>query len=257
MNVMAPFWARRRAEVGILDIPGELTHAYAMDLINLVEHWYRSGKTIVLIIRMNSAGGSIVAAQHLAEFFRAFQKDGLKIVVVCGDLVQSAALYIAVVADHLLAPPSTVLGAVGGSITRREFEPSDQIGRWRLSTISSGHLKDDRANHADGPHEGRLMLQQIVDDVSDQFCDWLLTRRQLDQDVIESLRYGRSLVAVRALEYRLIDGLGGHTAALQAAAEYCGHSDFQRSFLKLPPDERLVDRVWNWMVNSLAKGVLG
>ena len=246
-----------RQDLGIVDVTGEITYASAMDLINLITSWYRPTKSMALIVRLNSPGGSIVASQQLCEYLQVLQANGLKIVVVCGDVVESAALYLAVVADKLIASPSTILGAVGGIITRRELEIAPVLGQWRVDTITSGPLKDSRSNHALENAEGRQMMQEIVEDISDVFCTWLAAHRPLTPTTLKMLRTGRSFTANKALALGLVDSLGGYTAGLLTASDLCNQSNFTRTFLINQTAKPLKDKAWNWVLNNLVKGLLG
>ncbi len=206
-----------KPSIAVLNVVGDLDFAATQQALHALRETQSRYGSRVLLLRVNSMGGTLAAAQELVEGIDALRAEGVWVIACCGDMVQSAALHLAACADHVLAQRGSVLGGVGAVMRSRDYgELLNKLGV-RETTFSSGSAKDPASACAEGP--ARDAMQALVDQVAEQFSRELQARRSLSCEVAELLRDGRSLTGDEALRIGLIDEIGGYWRALTMAAD--------------------------------------
>ncbi|MCW5570032.1 MAG: signal peptide peptidase SppA, partial [Steroidobacteraceae bacterium] len=66
-----------------------------------------------LVLRIDSPGGSMFAAEQIHREIEAFKAEGKPLVVSMGDLAASGGYYVAAPADEIWARPTTITGSIG------------------------------------------------------------------------------------------------------------------------------------------------
>jgi len=216
----------KRAAIAVLNVVGDLDFAAAQNHLQALRETHGRYAPGVLVLRINSAGGSLAAAQELCEGLAALQAEGVWVLACCGDMAQSAALYLACAADHVLAQPGSVLGSVGAIMRSSSYEGLAQRLGVRELVLSSGAAKDPAAAARDGSAQAaqaaQAALQALVDAMAEQFRLGLLAHRPLSPAAQAQLQDGRSITGAEALALGLVDELGGYWRALTLAADRLG-----------------------------------
>lgn len=209
-----------KATIAVLDVIGDIDFTTAQEALAALReaaYKYRPG---VLVVRINSSGGSIAAAQQICEAVDALRANGVLTISCCGDIAKSAALYLAASADVVMAQPGTITGNVGATMRHASFaELAKRLGIHDI-VIASGTFKDPgRLAIAPEDHELEIM-RDVVMAVHRQFMAWLADRRNLSYDQLNRLADGRLLTGEEARNLGLIDHLGGFWRALTIAADH-------------------------------------
>lgn len=229
----------RRPAIAVLNVVGDLDFAAAQNHLQALRETHGRHAPGVLLLRINSAGGTLAAAQELCEGLDALRAEGVWVLACCGDMTQSAALYLAASADRVLAQPGSLLGSVGAIMRSSSYEGLMQRLGVRELVLSSGAAKDPAAAARDG--QGQAALQALVDAVAQQFRDGIAQRRGLTAEALAQLQDGRSITGAEALSLGLVDELGGYWRALTLAAERLGQ---QSPRLLLVNEALQVRRPW-------------
>ncbi len=190
-----------------------------IDLLGKVE----KEKLKALVLRINSPGGTVGASQEIyAALRRLSEKQGIKIVASMGDVAASGGVYVAMGADYIFAQPGTVTGSIGVIIKSGNVgKLLDKIGIGS-NTVKSGRYKDILSMEKPLSDEERTLLQTTTDDTHTQFIEVVARRRGLSLDAVQAFADGRIFTGRQALQYQLVDELGGMREALEKARELAG-----------------------------------
>ena len=174
-----------------------------------------------VVLRIDSPGGSAAASQEIASSVRHFKENtGKPVVVSMGDMAASGGYYISAYADSIIANPSTLTGSIGVISQFIYIEGLlDKLGL-KLETIKSGKHKD--MGIWPLTEEQRQIMQDITDDLYNQFVGAVAEGRGLPVERVTELATGQLYTGTQALDLGLIDELGGLDTAIDIAAGLAG-----------------------------------
>jgi protease-4 len=190
------------------------------------------------VIEIRSPGGTAGTAQSMySELARLRDDDDRPVVAWIGEVGASGGYYIALGADSILALPSSITGSIGVIMqfpNAEEFLRKAGVG---LEVVKSGEMKDLGSPVRDLTEDERAMVQELVDDVYEQFVSAVSTNRALDADSVRVLADGRVMSGARAAEAGLVDRTATLQEALDLAGEMSGLGERPRT---VRPSERRV-----------------
>jgi protease-4 len=198
-----------------------------------------------LVLRVNSGGGSVFAAEVIRAELEKIRSRGLPVVVSMGAVAASGGYYIATAADRIFATPATLTGSIGVIAlfpTAERLLARAGIGTDGVATTTyAGGLRPDRALAP----ELAAALQLSVDKLHRDFIKLVADSRDLDIDSVSRFADGRVLAAGDAQSLGLVDGIGGLEQAIEEAARLAGTSDYRVIDVEPPlsPRELLLQRV--------------
>lgn len=221
--------------VGVIEINGEIAGgssgdilggytANAMDLMNIIRQAGERDDIKVLVVRIDSPGGTSVASQEIAMELDRIRAQGKKVVTSMGDVCASGGYWIACSSDYIVANGATMTGSIGVIMHLSNLEGLyDKLGI-REEVIKSGQHKDMGSATRDLTEEERKILQDIVGDSYDQFVDQVMKGREgkIERAELMKVADGRILSGRQALELGLVDSIGNYYDALAAAREMAG-----------------------------------
>ena len=175
-----------------------------------------------VVLRFNTPGGSVAAAQEIATEIRRLRETGIPIVASMADVCASAGYYLASLADVIVANPGTITGSLGVFMQVANFEELYEKLGIEYTIIMSGEYKDMGAtNRALRPDE-REILQAMVDDIYQQFIETIAEGRNMPLERVMELADGRIYTGSQAKELGLVDEMGNYYDAISRAAELAG-----------------------------------
>ena len=168
-----------------------------------------------LVLRINSPGGSVTAAEEVGRELKRFKETTDKpIITSMGDSAASAAYWLAAYSDTIYANPSTLTGSIGVYMpymnTQELFK---KIGIY-TTKIKSGQYKDIMSADRPMTPEEQQILQNIVVVIAEG--------RKMDITKVKALADGRVYTGQQAQAVGLIDELGNYYDALEAAGKAIG-----------------------------------
>ncbi len=203
--------------VAVLPIGGVIyaDRAFGADLLELSDR--SEVKAFVLEIR--SPGGSVGASQDLfSQVRRLREEDSRPVIAWIGDVGASGGYYVALGADSIFALPGSMTGSIGVIMQLPHAEELLKKVGIGIEVVKSGEYKD-LGSVARGLSEGeREILEELVNDVYEQFVDAVAENRSLSRQAVLQVADGRVISGERAAELGLIDGI----ATLQEAIERAG-----------------------------------
>ncbi len=167
-----------------------------------------------VIVRVDSPGGSAVGGEEIYLRLRALSKVK-PVVAVMRTLATSAGYMVSLGADHIIARTGTITGSIGVIIQSAEVTKlADKLGIQPI-TIKSAPLKGSASPLEKMTPEAARMLQRVVDSFYESFIDMVVERRHLPEARVRALADGSIFTGTQALEYKLIDQIGGESEAIE------------------------------------------
>ena len=171
-----------------------------------------------LVVYVDSPGGSAAAAQEIFQAIQRFKnRTGRPVIAAMGDVAASGGYYVAAAADKIYALPSTLTGSIGviwQSINMEKLLA--QLGI-RAETLKAGRFKDVGSLFRPMAPQERELLQQLLNDVYEQFIADVAKGRRLPVAKVQAVADGRVLTGRMALRVGLVDELGTLDDALRFA----------------------------------------
>lgn len=204
-------------------------------------HKYDEDKSISgIIIRLDTPGGGVAVAQEIVKEIYKIKNKGKKIVSSMGSIAASGGYYVACATDRIFANPGTLTGSIGVIMEIPNIEELLRKIGVRIDVVKSGEHKDiGSLSRRLTPEEQRL-LQDVIDDVFDQFIEAIVEGRNnilieklsLEKKIeknmvrpediklkIKSIADGRIFSGRQAKEFGLIDELGNFEDTLDWIAK--------------------------------------
>ncbi|HXP13232.1 MAG TPA: signal peptide peptidase SppA, partial [Stellaceae bacterium] len=201
-----------------------------------------------ILFRIDSPGGSAVAAESVWNEVKAARAAGKPVIVSMGGVAGSGGYYIAASADKIVAEPATLTGSIGVLAGKMLVNGlSDKLGvSW--DAVDSGGNAAMFSPIEDFSPVGYARFEAMLDDVYAGFKSRVAEGRKMDADWVESVAKGRVWTGEQAMQVKLIDALGGYEVALGVAKAQAGiaaDQDFDLRIYPAPvsPAEALFNRL--------------
>lgn len=174
-----------------------------------------------VVIRINSPGSSAAAAHEVAEAVNRL-KARVPVVASMGDVAASGGYWVASQASAIVANPATMTGSIGVIMQLVNLE--DLYGKLGIEheVIKSGPHKDIGTDTRPITDRERQLMQEMIDDIFDQFVAAVSTGRGMAREKLLPLADGRVFTGRQAQEQGLVDYLGDLEHAIQLAARRAG-----------------------------------
>ena len=247
------FWAfvslndKMAAQLGVMDqiarieISGIITDDQAR--ATMLKELAENSSVKAVVVRFNSPGGTTTGGEALYTQLRTIAEKR-PVVAVFGTMATSAAYMSGVAADHIVARGNTITGSVGVIMQWAEVSGMmDKLGV-QMNEMKSGNLKAVPSPFVPLDEEGRQLTQEMIDESHKWFINLVAERRNINPSQIPGLVKGRIFSGRQALQYGLVDAVGGETQAL----------DWLKANKKINKDLPIID--WQ-QTNQAQSGILG
>lgn len=230
-------------KIAVVRIEGPIIDS--KNAIEEIKDYAKDQSVKAIVLRVDSPGGAVAPSQEIYEEVRkAVLKK--KVVVSMGSVAASGGYYISSPATRIIANPGTLTGSIGVIMEIPNLEGLMNKVGVKTEVIKSGRHKDMASAFRGIRKEERVILQDVLDDVHDQFIKAVAEGRKMLPDDVKKLADGRIFTGRKALEAGLIDELGNLEDAIKAAAKMAG--------IKGEPD--VVSRKERFSVMDLLRGKL-
>ena len=221
-------------KIGVLEVEGVIGdgrayEARSRELVKTLQDWSEDDSIKGIVVRINSPGGAVAATQEVYdEIVRYREKTERPVIASMGDIAASGGYYTAAACDEIYANPGTLTGSIGVIISFANLQDlTEKIGI-RFTTIKSGEFKDIGSSFRPMTEKEQELLQDMIDDVYDQFVNAVVESRG---DVF------REVLAERLEKNELLltdDEITSHARSLADGRIYSGTQAY---------DEGLVDDI--------------
>ncbi|MEK9593819.1 MAG: signal peptide peptidase SppA [Luminiphilus sp.] len=235
---------------------GEISQgvAGADGIVQQIRSAHENENTKVIVFRVNSPGGSIIASEMMRDELLAAKRKGLKVVVSMGDYAASGGVYISTPADYIFAEPTTITGSIGVAIALPTFENAmDYIGVNFDGVVTSKHGGWDPTQAIDEDLD--KIFAGWGAEAYDRFIAFVAESRSQSYEDIKAIAGGRVWIATSAKEIGLVDEIGGIEDAIAYAANLEGLDDYQIEYYRetLSPEEMFLKELLENFDVSLAQ----
>jgi len=193
------------------------------DTIEELQRYKDSSGIKAIILRINSPGGGVVPSQEIYEEVKKIRDEGeKKVVVSMGTVAASGGYYIASASDRIVANPGTLTGSIGVIMELANVEGLFKKIGVESVVIKSGRNKDVGSPFRKMSPEERVILQQLMDDVHDQFIQAVAEGRGLTEAEVRELADGSVFTGRQAQELGLVDDIGNLQDTIRLTADIAG-----------------------------------
>lgn len=187
---------------------------YAREIRQLRQH----PNIRALVIRVNSPGGSVTAADAIQREI-ALARQTMPVVVSFGSFAASGGYWVAVDSDRIFTQPSTITGSIGVFGVLPNFKELANRHGVNFDVVKTGEFADLFSVLRPKTEQEMALIQEFVDKVYDEFLERVARGRNLTVDQVRPLAGGRIWSGARAVESGLADEIGGLFDAIHYAAE--------------------------------------
>ncbi len=233
--------------IGVVSLKGVITSSE--DFLVQLGEFTRSSVVKAIVVRIDSPGGAVGASQ---EIFREIKRASAvkPVVASMGSIAASGGYYAALGASSIVANPGTLTGSMGVILKFPNLEALYEKIGYKDQVVKSGKLKDIGSAGRPLTEDERQLLQELLDEVREQFVNDIVTSRNLPLEEVRRIADGRIFSGEGAMKLGLIDELGNFNDAVFLAAKLAGLSlieapkliypeDDQFSFLKIFSEQKL------------------
>ena len=201
----------------------------------LIRSVRKDRRTRALVLRVNSPGGEVYAAEQIRREVELTREAGIPVVVSMGDVAASGGYWISMNANRIYAEPNTITGSIG--IFGMFFTVPDTLAKIGVKSdgVSTGSLAGafDMTRPLD-PNVG-VLIQSIIDKGYRDFVGNVAKARGKDYAAIDAIAQGRVWTGQQAMERGLVDRMGSLDDAIRDAAGEAGlGKDFNVRYAEKP-----------------------
>lgn len=231
---------RGSAVVGVIEINGVLggeatslltgSSADSSRIMKAIRTAAKRPDIKAVVVRINSPGGTAVAAQEIGIELDKLRKTGKPVITSMGDVCASGGYWIACSSDYIVANGTTLTGSIGAIMETTNLEGLyDKLGI-KQEVFKSGEHKDIGSPGREITPQEREILQAVVSDSYTQFLNQVKQGRKgkIDPLELEDIADGRVFTGETAVELGLVDSLGNYYDAVKKAEEMAGITEDSR-----------------------------
>ena len=197
---------------------GESTGADEFDKI--IDNVKNSNDVRGVILRVNSPGGSVLAADRMYSAINRLKKANKLVYTSIGSMAASGGYYIASNSDKVYANSSSITGSIGVISSFLSFNILMEELGIETESIKTGKYMGIYSPFKELSQEESDMIKQYQDNFYQEFVQQIRTDRDLTNNEVYNVAQGQILSGAQAKQYKLVDELGG----LYTAVEDMGNS---------------------------------
>jgi protease-4 len=211
-----------------------------------------------LVVRIDSPGGSAVAADYVAQAIKGAKKEK-PVVVSMGQVAASGGYWAAMYATHIMASACTLTGSIG--VIAGWFYDSGLNGRlgFGIDTLSRGAHADLFTGvlipRRDLTDEEEANYRRYILELYGEFVKKAASGRNMAADVLEPLARGRVYSGLAAQKLGLVDSLGGFIEAIGTARKLAGLSEKKKIVIHEYPKPKFRDALVQRFLAAAVPGI--
>jgi protease IV len=213
-------WKSPTGEIALVHVNGMLIDS--RDIVRQLSDYRHDPQVRGIILRIDSPGGAVAPAQEIYSEIMKFRADHKTVYASMGTVAASGGYYIACAADYVLANPGTLTGSISAVMAFNNIEELTKKIGVKPNIIKSGKFKDVGSPLRAMVPEEQKLLQDVVDDVHEQFVQAIATGRNLPIAEVHKIADGRIMTGQQALKLKLIDEVGGLEKTIDLLAKKLG-----------------------------------
>jgi protease-4 len=241
-------------KVGIVRVEG-----FIGDTRDVVEQLNQFGKDDAIkavVLRIDSPGGGVASSQEIYAAVTDLKKKK-KVITSMGSLAASGGYMVACATDKIVANPGTMTGSISAVMHFANVEELLKKLGLKASAVKSGKFKDIGSPVREMTTEERALIQELVDDIYDQFLDMVARDRNIPKENLRKIADGRIFTGRQAQKLGLVDYLGDMGYAVTLAGEMSGIKGKPEVVYPKKKGSRFWDYLFREMFTALEHEMLG
>lgn len=179
-------------------------------LVHFMEEADKNSQIKVILLEINSPGGSAVASDEIATAAKRVQKP---VVALIREVGGSGGYWVASAADYVIANRMSITGSIGVISSYLEFSGLMQKYGVNYERLVSGEHKDIGSPYKPLDPTEQGILQDKMNKIHNFFVEEIAQNRHMDKKAVERLATGEFFLGIEALNLGLVDQLGDRTTA--------------------------------------------
>ncbi|HKP27696.1 MAG TPA: S49 family peptidase [Dongiaceae bacterium] len=172
-----------------------------------------------IIFRIDSPGGSYVAADAIWREVARARELGIPVIVSMGSEAASGGYFVAAPATKIVAQPGTVTGSIGVFAGKPVLTNLWANLNIHFEGVQSGAAAGTNSVNRDYSPEEWAKLEKRLDEIYADFTGKVAEGRKLKPDKIEEVAKGQIWTGADAKARGLVDELGGLSMAIRLAKQ--------------------------------------
>ena len=213
-------WKSPSGEIALVHVNGILMDS--RDIVRQLSDYRHDPQVRGIILRIDSPGGAVAPAQEIYSEIMKLRANHKTVYASMSTVAASGGYYIACAADYVLANPGTLTGSISAVMAFNNIEELTKKVGVKPNIIKSGKFKDVGSPLRAMTPEEQKLLQDVVDDVHEQFVQAIATGRDLPLAEVRKIADGRIMTGQQALRLKLIDEVGGLEKTIDLLAKKLG-----------------------------------
>ncbi|MCG8604353.1 signal peptide peptidase SppA [bacterium] len=208
-----------------------------------------------IVLRVDSPGGSSNASDDIWAAIKQV-REKKPVILSMSDVAASGGYWIATACDAVVAQPLTITGSIGVVTTFLDLSGTyDKIGLvWE--TVKKGKYADVPTDKRPMTADEWQVFERLNREIYQVFVQKTADARDMDWEEVNEVAQGRVWTGERALQYGLIDTLGGLQEALAIAKEKTEiDADEPTRWLVYPQPKGLLESVLEQFNVRMAKAL--
>jgi len=209
----------RKNVLGLVEIKGVILSG--KPFVDEIERFRKIANIKAIIVRIDSPGGAVAPSQEVYEAIHRAREEK-PVFSSMGSVAASGGYYIACATDKIYANPGTLTGSIGVAMQLRNVEALFSKIGINNPIIKSGKFKDVGSPYRKMTPKESQYLQNVSDDIYEQFVEAVAKGRHLKREKAEELADGKVYTGKKAKELGLVDELGGLQTAIRESGVRVG-----------------------------------
>lgn len=239
-------------KVGVVPVEGVISDSF--EITENINEFAKDHSIVAVVVRIDSPGGGVAASQEIYEAIIALKKKK-KVVVSMGSVAASGGLLIACAGDKIVANPGTITGSISAIMQFANVEELLKKVGVKASVVKSGQYKDIGSPMREMTPDERIIIQELIDDIYNQFIDVIVRDRKLTREQVVAIGDGRVFSGRKAKEYGLVDQLGDMAAAAKLASELAGKNGQYDLVYPRKKHPSIFDYMFESAANQLSRSI--
>ncbi len=161
-----------------------------------------------VIIRVNSPGGSVLAADRIYEAINRLKASGKLVYTSMGSIATSGGYYVAANSDQIYANRASLTGSIGVVSSLTTFDTLQQELGVKRNIIKTGKYMDLYSSFKTLTEEEKKLIQVHQDNFYQEFVKKVKNNRQLSESEVYVVAQGQLVTGKQAKSYKLVDKVG-------------------------------------------------
>ncbi len=222
---------------------------YGPKLARAIRKAAETDRVKAIVLRVNSPGGSAVGSDLVWREIQRAKADGIPVIVSMSSVAGSGGYWISMGADAIVAQPSTITGSIGVVFTKLNVRGFYEWLGATVDSVSFAENSDLMSPYHSLDEEQYAKLESAIGVMYEHFVTKVADGRGMSFDDVEPLAHGRIWSGEDARERKLVDELGGLSAAIALAADKASVDAASTDIEVFPKSKTFFER--------LAEGELG